>query len=378
LLVAAGPAAGAPPKAAGAKASSAKGASSSGELAKPAPAEPSVMEEAGAEQLGTIEPDASPTALRGHAGVNDDSWKTAVPPDQQELARAHFRDGNALVKESLFVQAVEKYEAALSIWDHPAIHYNLALALLNLDQPLRLRQHLIASLKYGEASLGMDKSKRAEQYLTLVEKQLTWLGVKSEQKGVRVELDGKLLFVGPGSYEDYAEPGEHTVRATQSGFEPTVRPVKLVAGERLEMNMKVYTAEDWIRYRRRWSTTGPIVVTAVGGAVLAAGGVLLWQGIEQIDRFDASVEECGAGGCEPGEVDGSAETGEALQIAGIAALGAGGATMLTGGVLLYMNRRIAYRVDPELDAGASEKTASLRLTPRFSSSFAGLVAQGTF
>src|SRR5258706_5080503 len=71
-------------------------------------------------------------------GALDRPWAKAVTPQEQKLATDLFREGNALLKESLFVQAAEKYREALRHWNHPGIHYNLALALLNLDQPVEV------------------------------------------------------------------------------------------------------------------------------------------------------------------------------------------------------------------------------------------------
>src|SRR5437879_5618527 len=65
-------------------------------------------------------------------------WVRGVPAAEQKVALDLFREGNTLLKESLFVQAAAKYREALRHWNHPGIHYNLALALLNLDQPVEV------------------------------------------------------------------------------------------------------------------------------------------------------------------------------------------------------------------------------------------------
>ena len=68
------------------------------------------------------------------ASTPDRPWAKGVSPEAQKAADELFRQGNDLLRESLFVQAATKYREALRRWDHPGIHYNLALALLNLDQ----------------------------------------------------------------------------------------------------------------------------------------------------------------------------------------------------------------------------------------------------
>jgi hypothetical protein len=65
--------------------------------------------------------------------TTDRPWVKGVSAADQSAAIELFHEGNGLLKESLFVQAAAKYREALHHWDHPGIHYNLALALLNLD-----------------------------------------------------------------------------------------------------------------------------------------------------------------------------------------------------------------------------------------------------
>src|SRR5690349_6782060 len=75
-------------------------------------------------------------------------WAQGVPEAKQKQATALFKEGNALLRDSFFKQAVDKYREAITYWDHPAIHYNLAIALINLDQPLEVYASLQKALKY--------------------------------------------------------------------------------------------------------------------------------------------------------------------------------------------------------------------------------------
>ncbi len=300
------------------------------------------------------------------------AWRRAASLVQQRRARQLFQEGNQLVKESLFVQAAERYEAALAQWDHPGIHYNLALALINLDQPVRLRQHLIESLKFGDEALGKDKARRANQYIALVEKQLTEVVIRCSEAGARVELDGEFLFVAPGEERRFVRPGQHTIRATAPGFETTERSLAFIAGEEQIVPVRLYQPEDWIQTERRWKPWGPIVVTASGAAVLGVGAALYGVGAGQVRDFDARVgEQCSDGGCAPGQIDESPDRGVNLQGAGIGAIAVGGATLITGGVLLYLNRPIPHRVDPE----AGDR---LSLRPVVTPGMVGLTGRGVF
>src|SRR5688572_9697989 len=96
--------------------------------------------------------------------VGDRPWATNVSKEDQDAAWELVREGNALLKDSIFRQAVDKYREALKRWDHPAIHYNLALALLNLDQPLEVNKHLDKAMQYGALPLEQDKFEHAKGY----------------------------------------------------------------------------------------------------------------------------------------------------------------------------------------------------------------------
>src|SRR2546423_895823 len=63
-------------------------------------------------------------------------WAAGVQPTEQRAALQMFHDGNVFLNDGLFAKAGDKYKEALKHWDHPAIHYNLALAQMNLDQPI--------------------------------------------------------------------------------------------------------------------------------------------------------------------------------------------------------------------------------------------------
>lgn len=293
-----------------------------------------------------------------------------VTEADQAKARELFREGNLLVRESLFVQAVDKYEQALSLWDHPGIHYNLALALLNLDQPLRMRTHLLATLSAGERRVGEDKFRRAEEYLKLVEKQLSRFSVEVREPGAKVVFDGEPLFVAPGKRELVLEPGRHELVVEKAGFETRSEKILLVPGDAREVSWKLYRPEQYVRYEQRWQPVLPWS-TAIGGAVvLAAGAIVFWQGGEQIASYDERVRrECAAGGCL--EFEGSADSGRTLQSVGLSGMILGGAAAATGGVLLYLNRPIARRVDPETGA-------SLEVSPSLTTSTSGFLLRGTF
>jgi len=320
-------------------------------------------------------PEPEPEAV-GEPQRGERPWAKGVSPEQQLNALSHFREGNALLKESLFRHAVEKYEEALREWDHPGIHYNLALALLSLDQPLEVHDHLERALKFGPAPLDADKFEHAKSYLTLIEKQLAPVDVRCEVPGAAVSMDGKTLFEAPGEYKALIRPGPHTVTAAKRGFPTTERTRVLLPGQPSEFNLRIYAEGELIGYRRNWPTWKPVTVTVAGGALLIAGVVMTLEARSQFNTFDDRLKGQCASGCVPSsDVAGYKDRGELLQTMSWIAYGLGAVAAAGGAYLLYLNREIPYRIEPADERG---KGPGITVAPFATSQAAGFVGAARF
>jgi hypothetical protein len=297
-------------------------------------------------------------------------WGKGVPIPEREAARALVREGNRLIEESLFLGAANKYREALKHWDHPAIHFNLALALINLDQPIEVYQHLEQAMQYGDGPLGPDKLENAKKYKALVEGQLARVSIECEVRGARVTMDGKELFIAPGRHERLVRAGIHTIVASQEGFVPTERTENLPAGKTTALKLTLYTNEELTRYRRKWPAWKPWMAVVAGVVVGGAGGVLHWQAARNFAAYDQGIIDCS--GCVPSsEVITLRTRAEALRTLTIVSYAVGGAGVTTGIVLLGVNRRRAYRINPSDDQPAP--SPSLSFAPLLGPGQAGLV-----
>jgi hypothetical protein len=309
--------------------------------------------------LALVSLSATPAAAQqsdlGGGGAQERPWAKGVPADKQAAALALFRDGNFLLKNSLFPRAVEKYREALKLWNHPAIHYNMALALLNLNEPLSLHHHLTEAMRHGEAPLDKDKFERATTFKKLIEQQLSRVEITCDAPGAVVSMDGQVLFTAPGRYEGLVRPGKHSITATKEGFLPTDMNQTLLPGETASLSVKLYTATDLTRYRRQWSAWKPWAVVGAGAAVALAGGALHMQARGSFEKFDTRIVECG--GCIPAqEVTDLRTRGTSMQQLAFGAYAVGGAALVTGAVLAFINRPQAYQINPD-EAGAPESAS---------------------
>ncbi|HEX2569745.1 MAG TPA: hypothetical protein VH877_09320 [Polyangia bacterium] len=352
----------------GAAAAKAPAAAASKALPSPSPA--------GATPGQAQPPSAGDEMAAGAAkdAEDDRPWAKDVAPEKRDAARALVKEGNHLVEDALFVKAAEKYRLALELWDHPAIHFNLALALINLDQPVEVYKHLEKALQYGVAPLGPEKAEHARSYRALIEKQLARAVIVCQLPGAAVTLDGKPLFTGPGRFEDLVRAGPHTVVARRADSFPTEQTTTLPAGETTTIDLKLYRAEDLTRFRRKWAAWKPWMAVAGGIVVAGVGGILHWQGRESIRAFDTGVADNCPTGCNPIPSDLAAlrSRGRAEQALAIVAYSLGGAGIVTGGVLIHINRPQAFRIKP------TEQAPVLSFAPLVGPGQAGLLTTFRF
>lgn len=273
-----------------------------------------------------------------HAG--DHEWSIGVSQENRALAKTLFQEGRQRLHESLMLEAADKFRESLEVWDHPGTHYNLALALVTLDRPLELREHLIAATRYGPWPIKQFRFDHAKNYQALLESQLVRLRIRCDVPGARVTLDGEELFKPPGEAERWAKAGHHVVAATKDGFIANQVTRDFPAGARPDLELKLSTQEELTVRRRRWSQAVPWSVAGAGAAIALAGGGLYYAGHKAASTADHAMGEQCSKGCT------TAPSGDALkrlqsqrlQKLAIGALAVGGATLLSAGVLGYLNR----------------------------------------
>jgi len=320
-------------------------------------------------------PDAPPPAPP--ADDAEKPWAKGVSAEAQKLANGLFKEGNALLRDSFFVQAVEKYREAVGHWDHPAIHYNLAIALINLDQPIEVYRSLDKAMSYGTAALDQEKLELGERYKKLVEQQLAWVTLSCTENGARVAIDGKEVFACPGESEQMLRAGEHSFTATKSGFETTAVTKVLVGASRTELPLRMYRPEELTAYERKFPSWLPWVVTGAGVVVAGIGGLLHSQAIGDYDDFDAWAAECEQDTGMACPVTPAAQSlrdgGDTKQTAAGVMYVVGGAAVVTGVTLMLLNRPRPYRIDRE-----SSEPTGVTVVPVVSPDGAGVSAAFRF
>jgi hypothetical protein len=353
--------------------------------ATPGPAVPTPAGAAGARPkpvpMKTDEKAGANEALQRNAG-----YKNVTKSDEDCALRA-FHQGNDLLNNGLFPGAVARYREALRCWDHPGIHYNLALALINLDQPIEVYDQLNEAIKYGSDPLDEGKFEHAKEYLKLVAGLLADVEVSCDKPGAKVAVDGKEVFVAPGSFKAKVRVGKHTFYGEKEGYNARVTAPFIGPGETFRIELKLYTAEELTRYRRRWDTTWmPYAVIGGGALVGLIGGALELSANSSYKDFDTAVAKCNtaAMGCAsstPGLVD-MRNSGDTKRSLGFVGYGVAGVAVATGTLLAFLNRRTPYQIRPEdLEEDkqkSPDKPSAVSFAPVVSPGMTGALVQGHF
>jgi hypothetical protein len=280
----------------------------------------------------------------------DRPWAKDVSDDAQKQALLLFEEGNKLFENSEHAAALAKYREALKIWDHPAIRYNAAVALINLDQPLAANENLELALRYGEAPFNPETYQQAMTYRKLLRGQLAQLKVTCAEAGADVALDGTTLFMAPGEAERWVLPGPHQLVARKPGFLAATRSLSLLPGKPAVESM---TLQEFgtlpTKTVRRWPTWQPWAVLG-GGAALALAGVPLMLDVKSnIVAYDAGIRQSCGGGCPPGVIPQAVmdarDRARTENIVAVSLFVVGGAALASGVAMLVLNQPRAVQVE---------------------------------
>jgi hypothetical protein len=279
-----------------------------------------------------------------------DPWEVGTTSEQRQKAREIMAEGNRLIRMPLFAQAAAKYREALSHWDHPVLHYNLAVAQLNLAQIIDAYRSFERSMRHGPEPLGQDKYDQAKEYLTVLEARLARIEVVCEIAGAEVLLDGEPLFTGPGTREELVSPGRHQLVASKPEHVPDTRQIAVSAGERVRHVLAPRSVDEVARRERRWTAWKPWTAVAAGAGLIAGAAYLDWASSRGFERFDQAFEantDCLLRGCRVYEISALAaqrNTAKKQQQAAMGLYAAGGAALAIGATLIYFNReRLVHR-----------------------------------
>jgi hypothetical protein len=297
------------------------------------------------------------------AGCGAQPWYCGVTKKDQERALALYAEGNQLFDDSLFTVAVAKYEQAVEHWDHPGIHYNLMMTLILLDRPVEAYLSSIAAWRHGPSALEPEEHRRAQEYQKLLRSRIAELTVACDEPGAVVSLDGKNILNGPGKALVVVLPGQHELVARKRGYLATHHALTLVAARSVSVHMRMLPESEALITARAWPARRPWAAIGAGVSAGLASGLLEWRADVNNRAFQRLLDEhCPLPlGCLEVEYTDAMKSHQTryrwYRGLGHGALATGGAAMIGGLVLVYLNR------PQELENPERQRLVRVSVTP---------------
>jgi len=296
------------------------------------------------------------------ARADNAPWAQGVSEEEKAEAKKALDAGNALLLDKKYVEALDKYTIAVTHWDHPAIRFNMVRCLIHLQRNVEAFDNLKLALKYGAAPLEDTVYNEALAYEKLLATQVADITVTCTQHGVTLTLDGQPLATCPAKETRRVTPGPHQVvgKGPKELLPKTVE-LFVVGGKTQSADITLDPLEAGAMIVHRWPVWIPWTVFGGGLALAGAGvGLQVWAG-QQMKTYDAFVDDRCTGNCTPAQLADVAylkDGAEQKTVAGVSLMVVGGAAVVSGAVMVYLNRgRTVYpetmpKVTP-LDGGAA-------------------------
>jgi hypothetical protein len=322
-------------------------------------------------------------------------WDEGVTKEQRRQAARLFEDANEDLEASLPDKAVDKYRQALKLWPHPAIHYNLAMALIPLKQPVAVVEHLEKAIEHGLKGLNnqADKLAQAKQFLEVHLGQVANVEVSCQKVGAKVSVDNRHVFTvekgKPNIYKGRVAIGKHTFVAEKPGFATPVDSPLIGPRETFRIELQLFTADELKRYKRLWPkrTWAPWIVIGGGALIGLVGGGLQLSATSSYRQFNTELRRCsddvGGLSCDASGFTSLRDSGNLKHTLGTVGYGVAAAAVVTGGLLLYLNRRVSYlittdeyRMELLRKQRQQQQTKAITLAPLVGPGMGGAVVMG--
>jgi hypothetical protein len=275
-------------------------------------------------------------------------WAEGVSETQKQNAQNLLEAGNKAFLAQQYKDALEKYQAAVKEWDHPAIRFNIVRCLIQLDRPVEASDNLQLALKYGAEPLEEAVYQEALSYQKLLANQIADVEISCNQDGAQITLDGQpLIDKCPGKEKRRVAPGQHGVVATKDGFLTKQLEIVVVGGKTEAVDVKLVPLAKAAKIVHKWPAWIPWVVFGSGMTVAAFGGFIEYSAASTMNDFDNRVAtNCAMNGCDLSDttnqmyvdLNKTHARAERLDKIGITVISIGAVGAVAGGVMLVMNR----------------------------------------
>lgn len=204
--------------------------------------------------------------------------------ENREKSRAAFRKGVWQLRAQDWAAARTSFETAWTLYPHPSILLNLAIARLRTDDPVRAEQDLVRFLS-EDGGASAEELASARDVLAEARSKLGSLRVIVSPEGARVAIDGKAVETmrraDAGASGIVAEvrikPGRHALVVEAEGFTAQQHDADVVAKSEAVLTIALAQVETAPRPKPE---TGTSTRTVVGWSLVGlAGAALVTSGV---------------------------------------------------------------------------------------------------
>lgn len=356
-------------------------------LAEPAYAEPAYAEPARAE----IERD------------DDAPWSRGVSAEDRKKAQARYDDGNVFLAANQYRQATQSYKQAIKHWPHPAIHFNLVISQLGEDRFIEAYIDLLEVMKYGPEALDPLDYQKALEFRHRLKDKVGVVRILCNESDAVVTINGLPLdrwhrardypalatdIVGdasersaPGSGDsgdsgDFGDPGaagdpghvgdpgdsgdvgglarlivergQYQVEAWKSGYTRAGGSFFVRPGHEQSVTLDLTRIAPGGLTVQRWSDWKPWAVVGAGAAVGLVGGAMHLLADRRFKAYDELLGDLCESGCEADALPSrdKLDSARRRQRVALGLYGVSAALLISGRVLLYLNRERLVSQEP--------------------------------
>ncbi|MGH6962434.1 MAG: PEGA domain-containing protein [Dongiaceae bacterium] len=152
-------------------------------------------------------------------------------------AKALFKEANQLAQSGDYLGALEMFQAAYARFPNPKILINMASVLEALGRNVEAAEAYEKFLQSEDAPKA--RKPEVQQLLVALDARIGRLQIEVDPPDARVSVDGKPAGEPGKPLDVRVDPGGHAVMAEKEGFAPTMRTVKVEAGEKRGVLLKL-------------------------------------------------------------------------------------------------------------------------------------------
>lgn len=170
--------------------------------------------------------------------------------ERREQALTLLREGNEKLDHGFYLEALERFEHAQTLFPSPRLHFNIAQTLNELGRPLAALDHYERFLRNVKPEESPALRQRAQEQIFRLQGAIARVEVQCSVLDAQVTVDGKPAGLTPLEQPIRLTPGPHAVVVSKIGYEQQVIEIALGAGESVTKRIRLLTEDEGASTRR--------------------------------------------------------------------------------------------------------------------------------